>query len=315
MIYTVTLNPTIDRTMVFPRLDVGELNRATQSRTDLSGKGVNVSVALRQLGLESTMVGISAGVYGRLLINGLRDMGYECDFIEVAGETRSNVTVIDAGRNETTKLNEPGPTVNADDLAALADRLAARIAPGDLCVFSGSLPPGAPDDTYARLVAIVQKAGGRAVLDTSGPALKAGCPAAPDLLKPNEVEALELVAHSLDGDAALLKGLQEIAAMGPPRVLMSLGARGGRLSGCERRLGCHPAGYRGGQRRGSRRRPDGGRAVGLGTWRTAGGDGALGRGRWHGGCLARGHHRPESGARDPGVRSSAGAPAVTGVRA
>jgi 1-phosphofructokinase family hexose kinase len=226
MIYTVTLNPTIDRTMVFPRLDVGELNRATQSRTDLSGKGVNVSVALRQLGLESTMIGIAAGVYGRLLLNGLRDMGYDCDFIEVAGETRSNVTVIDEARNETTKLNEPGPTVSAADLAALAERLAARIAPGDLCVFSGSLPPGAPADIYARLVAIVQGAGGRAVLDTSGPALKAGCPARPDLLKPNEVEAVELVAHSLEGDAALLAALREIAAMGPPRVLMSLGPRG-----------------------------------------------------------------------------------------
>jgi 1-phosphofructokinase family hexose kinase len=226
MIYTVTLNPTIDRTMVFARLDVGELNRATQSRTDLSGKGVNVSVALRQLGIESTLIGIAAGTYGRLLINGLRDLGYVCDFIEVAGETRSNVTVIDEARNETTKLNEPGPTVSAADLDALAARLAARIAPGDLCVFSGSLPPGAPADTYARLVGIVQRSGGRAVLDTSGPALAAGCAARPDLLKPNQVEALELVSHSLYDDETLLAGLREIAAQGAQRVLMSLGSRG-----------------------------------------------------------------------------------------
>jgi sugar/nucleoside kinase (ribokinase family) len=140
MIYTVTLNPTIDRTMVFPRLDVGELNRATQSRTDLSGKGVNVSVALRQLGLESTMIGIAAGVYGRLLLNGLRDMGYDCDFIEVAGETRSNVTVIDEARNETTKLNEPGPTVSAADLDALAGG-PARIAPATCASFPAACPP------------------------------------------------------------------------------------------------------------------------------------------------------------------------------
>ncbi len=231
MIYTVTLNPTIDRTMHFPRLVVGELNRATHSRSDFSGKGVNVSVALSRLGLDSVAMGLMAGAYGQVLVAGLRAMGLTCDFVEVAGETRSNVTVIDAATGVTTKLNEPGPTVTPADVMTFEERLRARLAPGDVCVMSGALPAGAPADTYARLIATVRRSGGLAVLDASGEPMAVGCAAAPDLVKPNVVEAEELVGTRLDGlarlDDDLLASLEGIRHLGPKRVLLSLGARGG----------------------------------------------------------------------------------------
>jgi len=226
MIYTVTLNPTIDRTMHLPQLLVGGLNRASHSRIDLSGKGINVSVALRVFGVETVLLGFSAGVFGRALVDGLRAEGFRCDFVEVAGETRSNITLIDDAAGITTKLNEPGPTVTEENIAAMAERLAAHVVSGDLCVFSGSLPPGAPVDTYARLMRVVQGQGGDVALDTSGPALAAGCAARPLWIKPNLDEAAELVGRPFTQVDDLAPGVRAILGLGPQRVLLSLGSRG-----------------------------------------------------------------------------------------
>jgi 1-phosphofructokinase family hexose kinase len=226
MIYTLTLNPTIDRTMVFPSLQVGQLNRASHSHTDLSGKGVNVSVALRRLGLDSVIMGFVAGIYGQLLLNGLERQGFVCDMLSVAGETRSNITVIDAAAGVTTKLNEPGPTVTEHDLAALEARLLARLQPADLLIMSGSLPPGAPDDTYARLMRAAHQVGTVVALDTSGAALEPGCRAGPDFCKPNDVEAQQLTGLALDDEVQLPAVLAAMLALGPKRILLSLGSRG-----------------------------------------------------------------------------------------
>jgi 1-phosphofructokinase family hexose kinase len=226
MIYTVTLNPTIDRTLHYARLIVGELNRATSSRMDLSGKGVNVSMGLRVFGLASVLLGIGAGASGRILVEGLRAQGYICDFTEVAGETRSNITVIDDATGVTTKLNEPGPTVSEADLAAFEEGLLERVQPGDRVVFSGSLPPGAPASTYARFIKALHGRGAQGVLDTSGQALVLGCAAQPALLKPNADEAAELVGGAWDTPAGLVRGIKSILALGPRRVLLSLGELG-----------------------------------------------------------------------------------------
>ncbi|MHB0857945.1 MAG: 1-phosphofructokinase family hexose kinase [Anaerolineae bacterium] len=226
----MTLNPTIDRTMRFPRIIVGALNRANSSRVDLSGKGVNVSVAMRQLGLETVTMGVAAGLYGRMLTDGLRARGHICEFVEVAGETRSNVTAIDEASGVTTKLNEPGPTVSEADLALLEDRLLARLQPRDWCVFSGSLPPGLPQDSYARLVRSVQGKGAVAVLDSSDEPLAEGCRVGPDWVKPNAVEAASLADGSLDTVEGLADVLEAILALGPRRVLISLDKRGAAYS-------------------------------------------------------------------------------------
>ncbi|MFO7697112.1 MAG: 1-phosphofructokinase [Anaerolineae bacterium] len=224
MIVTVTLNPSLDRTVHFPGVAWGAVNRASRSALDLSGKGVNVSIALRQLGHESVIVGLAAGAFGRVLVEGLQAQGYRCEFVETAGETRSNVTVIEDGTGRSMKLNEAGPPAPPEALAALEARLAGLLSPGDIVALAGSLPPGAPVDTYARLVDVAHGCGALVALDSSGPALAAGCRAAPDLIKPNEHEAAELVGHPLETD--LSETLNALRALGPGRVLLSLGATG-----------------------------------------------------------------------------------------
>ncbi len=224
MIYTVTLNPSLDRTVHYGTVAWNAVNRASSSRLDLSGKGVNVSIALRQLGLDSVLLGFAAGILGQLLVEGLRAQGYHCEFVEIAGETRSNITLIEDETGRSAKLNEPGPMVTQSDLAVLEARLSALLAPGDLVALASSLPPGAPEDTYAHLIAAAHAKGALVALDTSGPALAVGCRASPDLIKPNETEAEELLGQPVEGD--LLGALRSLQALGARRVLLSRGANG-----------------------------------------------------------------------------------------
>jgi 1-phosphofructokinase family hexose kinase len=224
MIYTVTLNPSLDRTLHYARVAWGAVNRAASSRLDLSGKGVNISIALQQLGIESVMLGFAAGVSGRALVEGLTAQGYRCAFVEIAGETRSNITLIEDETGRSAKLNEPGPPVAEGDLVALEERLCALLAPGDLVALAGSLPPGAPEDCYARLIAAAHARGALVALDSSGAALREGCRAAPDLIKPNESEAEALLGRPVGGD--LVGELRALRGMGPQRVLLSQGALG-----------------------------------------------------------------------------------------
>ncbi len=224
MNFTVTLNPSLDRTLHFPAVAWGAVNRASSSALDLSGKGVNVSIALRQLGHESVIMGLAAGAFGRVLVEGLEAQGYRCAFVATPGETRSNVTVIEDGTGRSMKLNEAGPPASSEALAELEARLSALLSPGDIVALAGSLPPGAPVDTYARLTAVAHARGALVALDSSGPALAAGCRAAPDLIKPNEHEAAELLGGSLHDTLPVT--LSALRALGPARVLLSLGAGG-----------------------------------------------------------------------------------------
>src|SRR5215213_811135 len=140
MIITVTPNPALDRTLTVQEIVFDEMVRASDSRLDLDGKGVNVSKALRALGASTVMIGFVGGMAGEMLERGLGAMGYATSFTHVAGETRTNTMVIDAAANRYVKANEPGPMLRPADLAAFFDQARAQLAPGDTWILSGSLP-------------------------------------------------------------------------------------------------------------------------------------------------------------------------------
>lgn len=247
MIYTLTLNPALDRELQVPAIVFGEVVRATAHRVDWGGKGFNVSRALRALGGESVAVGFIGGFAGQMIAAGLRQLGIAVDFVEIAGETRTNVTVVDSERY--LKVNEAGPAITAEEEALLVEKVRALARRGDWWVLSGSLPPGASPGIYAEVIRIVQSAGAFAILDTSGAALAHGCAAGPFLVKPNAAEAAELTGRRLDrnedvegGDGAAQgktpRGIDELArraagdihALGVSNVMVSLGRRGAVLS-------------------------------------------------------------------------------------
>lgn len=224
MIFTLTLNPAIDRELCVPSIVLDEVLRATAHRVDWGGKGFNVSRSLRALGADSRALGFVGGDAGRRIAAGLAALGIATDFVEIAGETRTNVTIVDGARH--LKVNEPGPTITDAEQARLIDQVRALARPGDWWVLAGSLPPGTSPAIYADVIRIVQGAGARAILDTSGAALAHGCEAKPFLVKPNAAEAAELLGRAVDpSDAA-----RELHARGAMNVLLSLGRRGAVLS-------------------------------------------------------------------------------------
>ena len=156
MIYTVTLNPSLDRTLSVPELNPGAIHRARLLREDLGGKGVNVSRSLWALGIPSRILGFAGGWSGAALRAGLLAEGFDASFVEVGAEIRQNITLLDEGSGQYTKINELGPEIQAQHISALEEQIDRIAQPGDLWAFSGSLPPGAPPDLYAGLIRQVQ---------------------------------------------------------------------------------------------------------------------------------------------------------------
>jgi 1-phosphofructokinase family hexose kinase len=226
MIYTVTLNPTLDKTLSVAQLRPGEFHRASLLRAELSGKGINVTRALKALGIPSRTLGFVGGRTGQAFQVGLAAEGFDLHFIDVGGETRSNITLLDESTGLYTKINEPGPTISPAHIAAMQAQVEQWAQPGDYWAFSGSLPPGAPIDVYAQLISHVQEHGGRALLDTSEEALRASLPARPYGLKPNSDEAAQALGRPVVTDDDHCAAARKLREMGTQVVLLTRGADG-----------------------------------------------------------------------------------------
>ena len=159
MIYTVTLNPALDKTVEIPGIALDTVNRITEMRTDPGGKGINVSKVIAKLGGESRAVGILGGESGRTLEKLLENENFTTQFRFVEGQTRTNIKIIDRVGHTNTDINEPGLTVTNVDLDALLNDLLAEVHAGDIVVLAGSLPKGALQDTYRVWTSACKKAG------------------------------------------------------------------------------------------------------------------------------------------------------------
>ena len=226
MIITVTLNPALDKTVEIPDFSLDAVNRITAMRIDPGGKGLNVSKVIAKLGGTSTVVGVLGGTTGRRIADAMDALGIACQFTFVDGETRTNLKVIDPARHTNTDLNEPGLTVDQETLDHMRDALVAAIRPGDIVVLSGSLPKGAPADTYGSWTAACRTAGARVFLDADGEPLAHGLAAKPYLAKPNNHELSRLTGRALETADDLLAAARTLIADGVERVVVSMGGDG-----------------------------------------------------------------------------------------
>ncbi|MDY5971885.1 MAG: 1-phosphofructokinase [Butyricicoccus sp.] len=226
MIYTVTLNPALDKTVEIPGMALDTVNRITAMRTDPGGKGINVSKVIAKLGGTSVALALLGGGTGRAIADALEEMGLRCELQFVEGETRTNLKVVDPVNHTNTDLNEPGISVTPAVLDGLLDRLIGLLQPGDLVVLSGSLPKGAPGDTYYTWVARCKEAGAKVFLDADGALLAEGLRAAPDLVKPNQDELSRLVGHPLETVETLADAAGALLADGVQKVVVSMGGKG-----------------------------------------------------------------------------------------
>lgn len=246
-VLTITLNPALDHTIEVSGLQVGEVNRALKMQVDVGGKGINVASCLADFGVATAVSGL-LGSENASLFEALFDAKrIENRFHYLPGLTRINTKLVDQASGETTDVNMPGPSLAADAMAAanahLDDCFATLLPHAGWVVLAGSLPPGWPADTYARLITAAHLHGAQVVLDASGPAMAAAMAAGPDIAKPNRSELAELVGHALPDTAAVVAAartlLQQNAAL--RLLVVSMGGDGALFINREQSVLAHPA--------------------------------------------------------------------------
>ncbi len=229
MIFTVTLNPAVDRELTVDSIVFDTVLRASDWQVDCGGKGFNVARMLKSLGVASTALGFAAGKTGELLDNRLQVLGIVTDFTWVSGETRTNVSIVSSENGRYVKVNEPGPTIAEEHLVLLKEKIQAHARSGDWWVVAGSLPPGVPAEFYGEIIEIIHSAGGKVFLDTSDEALKQSCGAGPILVKPNDEEAHQLTGLPISTPAEIVAVGSAIQEKGPKNVVISRGKKGALL--------------------------------------------------------------------------------------
>ncbi|MEA2390262.1 MAG: 1-phosphofructokinase [Solirubrobacteraceae bacterium] len=222
MIITVTLNAAIDKTLAVPNFRLGRRHRAVEQTSMAGGKGVNVARALKRLGQPVIATGVAGGPTGTRIIEQLTDEAILNDFVRIREESRTSTAVVDPTTGDQTEINERGPAVAEAELELFVDKLLYLAKGAAVCVFSGSLPRGVPDELYSRLIAEIGRLGVLTVLDSEGEALRLGTRAEPGIVTPNEPEAEELVGHEFADDEDRAAAMHEIVELGAHEALMTL---------------------------------------------------------------------------------------------
>ena len=226
MIYTVTLNPSIDYIVRLDKLTSGITNRTTSEEYYYGGKGINVSLVLAELDLDSTAYGFVAGFTGKAIENGIRNDHIITDFIKLKeGISRINIK-IKAG--EETEINCQGPHIDEQELERLLQKI-DRIQPGDTLILAGSIPNTMPDDTYEIMMQRIGDKDVRIVVDATKQLLVNSLKYHPFLIKPNRQELSEIFNVEVKTEEDIEHYAKELQKLGARNVLISLGGEGAML--------------------------------------------------------------------------------------
>ncbi len=225
MIYTVTLNPSIDFIVRLDHLELGSVNRMTSDDKFAGGKGINVSRILQRLDVNNTATGFIGGFTGRFVEDGLTAEGIKTNFVQVSEDTRINVK-IKAG--EETEINGAGPKISDEKLEELKAILAG-LSSEDTVVFAGSAPSSLGNQVYNTLIPIAKKAGAEVVCDFEGQTLLDSLNYQPLLVKPNNHELADIFGVELNGLEDIEKYAREILAKGAKNVIISMAGDGALL--------------------------------------------------------------------------------------
>lgn len=226
MIVCLGTTPVYQRSMIFERLTPNDVNRAAAVYDYASGKSVNVARVLRTLGEEALATGfVGRGERGDALLANLDRAGIRHDFVRVEPSARQCITVIDRSSGTATELVEESQPVDARHWVELIEKLGGLTRAASACVFSGSLPPGGPEDLYARALRL--SAGRRIprIVDARKGPLRAALKEPAFVVKLNRDELAETVGGALDSDESLLRAM---AAATPEHgvVVVTSGSRG-----------------------------------------------------------------------------------------
>ncbi|MEO3978688.1 1-phosphofructokinase family hexose kinase [Streptomyces sp. CAU 1734] len=245
MILTVTLNTALDITYSVPALTPHSSHRVGEVAERPGGKGLNVARVLSALGHESVVTGFAGGPAGAVLRDLLAPLPPRDALVPIAGTTRRTIAVVDSGTGDTTQLNEPGPTVTAEEWAAFVAAYGTLLRDAAAVALCGSLPRGIQVGAYGDLIRMARAAGVPVLLDTSGEPLRRGIAARPDLIKPNADELALLTGAREPRRAtrdARRRGAHAVVASLGPDGLLALTPDGGWRAAPPERVRGNPTG-------------------------------------------------------------------------
>lgn len=226
MVYTVTFNPAIDYVVHTGEMKLGATNRSEREEMYFGGKGINVSIVLRELGVESKALGFTAGFTGEAIEKGLADMGINADFVRLKkGNSRINVKIKSA---EETELNGQGPDIDEGAINALFEKLDS-LTDGDTLILAGSIPSSLPSDIYERILERISAKNIRVAVDATKDLLLNVLKYKPFLIKPNNHELGEMFGVELETDEDIEKYARKLHEMGAVNVLISMAGDGAML--------------------------------------------------------------------------------------
>ncbi len=223
MIYTVTFNPSLDYIITVENFEMGKTNRTATEQMLPGGKGINVSIVLQNLGIETIALGFTAGFTGKEICRKVRDLGLGSELIQVEeGFSRINIKMKDF---EGTEINGKGPVIGADAVERLLGRL-DKLQDGDILVLAGSIPESMPDSIYRD---IMSRLAGKEILfvvDATGELLLNVLDYKPFLIKPNNSELGEIFHVELKTRESVVAYAQKLQEEGARNVLVSMAGEG-----------------------------------------------------------------------------------------
>ncbi|HHZ06486.1 MAG TPA: 1-phosphofructokinase [Clostridiales bacterium] len=223
MIYTVTFNPAIDYVMFMKKLNIGQVNRTISEEVLYGGKGINVSIVLKNLGVDNVALGFLAGFTGDAIEQGVKTQGVKTDFVKLEnGLSRINVKI---KADAETDINGCGPNINEKALESLYSKL-DKIKSGDYLVLAGSIPKTLPSDIYERILERLSGKGIFFIVDATKDLLLNVLKYKPFLVKPNNYELGEMFGKELTSEAEMVLYGRRLRDMGAKNVIISMAAHG-----------------------------------------------------------------------------------------
>jgi 1-phosphofructokinase family hexose kinase len=229
LIYTVTLNPAIDKVLFIDRFQKSRTNRVNRVIETLGGKGTHVSINLKLLGVDSIALGIGFGETGRKITTMLRDFGVDEQFLHYdtpGWESRTNVELVEEVDRSCTMITERGPMLGTAITDALITQIAGLIRPGDSLVLTGDASNVEDTAIYARLSEQARQAGVKVILDASGPYLAQGIQSTPYLIKPNFEEMCFIMGKEFTREEEVVAALHSLGRSGIEIIAMTWSGKG-----------------------------------------------------------------------------------------
>jgi len=239
MIYTITLNPALDRILTVESIEYHNPNRVDGDERYAGGKGIDVSKALTRLGVGNKALGFAGGFTGLELEGCLFNLGVNCEFVRISAETRTNVYIHETARNRQISFNLRGPLIQSFELMEMIDVIKG-LKDAEYIILSGSIPAGVNPIIYEKIVEIAKAKGAKVVLDSDDEPFKAGLRAKPHIIKPNIHELERLMARQLKDIDAIVDAAVGVYERGVEVVLVSMGAKGVLLVTKDERWIAHP---------------------------------------------------------------------------